>query len=292
MTGHWLTGLKIKGVHILSAASDPTKPPVEIKLEDATARISVLGLLVGNQDTSFRVDAFGGTIKGSHDLHGKDRRVELELMDVDVGQIQAITDLLGLPMEGKMSGTINLLMPEGKASKGSGAVQIEIKDVAIGDGKAKLKGALALPRLAVGDLTLTGEAKDGVLKITKLGATGKDLELSGEGRIGMRDLATESLADIQLRFKINDGYRTKSDIAKSLFGAPGSNIPPLFELDPKVKQSKRPDGFYAWTIRGPLGRPDFVPAAGAAQGIVPNLGAIPGIGPASPAMPMAPKGLP
>jgi type II secretion system protein N len=194
-------------------------------------------------------------------------------------------------MEGKMSGTISLLMPEGKASKGSGSVQIEIKDLAVGDGKAKLKGALALPRLAVGDLTLTGEAKDGVLKITKLAATGKDLELSGEGRIGMRDLATESLADIQVRFKINDGYRTKSDIAKSLFGAPGSSVPPLFELDPKVKASKRPDGFYGWTVRGPLGRPDFVPAGGGAiPGVVPNLGSgLPGLGPAAPTVP---KGLP
>jgi len=262
MGGHWLSGVKMKGVRLLSASSDPTKPPTEIKIEEATARVSILGLLIGNQDTTFRVEAFGGTIKGEHDLRGKDRRVELELVDVDIGQIQPLTDLLGLPMEGRMSGTISLLMPEGKASKGSGGVTLDIKDVAVGDGKAKLKGALALPRLAVGDLKLVAEAKDGVLKVTKLGATGKDLELIGEGRIGMRELATDSLLDIQVRFKINDGYRTKSDIAKSLFGAPGSNVPPLFELDPKVKQSKRPDGFYGWTIRGPLGRPEFIPAGG------------------------------
>jgi type II secretion system protein N len=283
MTGHWVTGVKMKGVHLLSAASDPTQPPVEIKIEEATARVSMLGLLIGNQDTSFRLDAFGGTIKGSHDQHGKDRKVELELADVDVGQIQLLTDLLGLPMEGKLSGTISLLMPEGKASKGSGNVALEIKEMAVGDGKAKLQGKLALPRLAVGDLTLTAEAKDGVLKITKLGATGKDLELVGEGRIGMRDLATDSLADIQVRFKINDGYRTKNDITKSLFGAPGSNMPALFDLDPKVKQSKRTDGFYAWTVRGPLGRPDFVPAGGG--GAAPSLGGSGLLGPSGATVP-------
>ena len=44
----------------------------------------------------------------------------------------------------------------------------------------------------------------------------------------------DSLCDAQARFKINDAYRSKSDITKSLFGAPGSNAPALFELaDPK-----------------------------------------------------------
>ncbi len=264
MTGHWLTGVKMKGVHLFSAASEPSKPPAEIKIEEATARISLLGLLVGNQDITFRIDAFGGTIKGAHDLHGKDRRVDLELDGVDIGQVQPIADLIGLPLEGKMSGTISLFLPDGKASKGSGGVTLDIKDVAVGDGKAKLQGpvALTLPRLSVGDIKLVGEAKEGVLKISKLAASGKDLELQGEGRIGMRELATDSLADIAVKFKVNDGYRTKSDMTKTLFGAPGSNAAPLFDLDPKVKQSKRPDGFYAWTIRGPLGRPEFIPAGG------------------------------
>jgi hypothetical protein len=39
-------------------------------------------------------------------------------------------------------------------------------------------------------------------------------------------------------------------------------MPALFEMDPKVKQSKRADGFYAWVMRGTLGRPDFMPAGG------------------------------
>lgn len=63
----------------------------------------------------------------------------------------------------------------------------------------------------------------------------------------------DSLCDATIRFKINDAYRTKSDVTKSLFGAPGSNAPALFELaNPKIKQAKRADGFYGWTLRGPL----------------------------------------
>jgi hypothetical protein len=98
----------------------------------------------------------------------------------------------------------------------------------------------------------------------------------------MRDQATDSLCDSQVRFKINDAYRNKSDITKSLFGAPGSSAPALFEMaDPRIKQSKRADGFYAWTMRGPLGRLEFIPAGGggAAIPMVPGMGLPPRVGP-------------
>jgi type II secretion system protein N len=154
-------------------------------------------------------------------------------------------------------------MPEGKASKGSGNVDLKVDGTAIGDGKAKIKGTLALPRLVVGDLKFVAEAKEGILRITSFGAGGKDIELSGDGRIQMRELATESVCDVNVKFKINDAYRGKDDKTKALFGAPGSNAPALFELaDAKVREAKQPDGFYAFHVRGLLGRPDFAPASG------------------------------
>ena len=158
-------------------------------------------------------------------------------------------------------------MPDGKASKGTGSVSLEIKDAAVGDGKAKLKGALALPKVDVGPITFAAEAKDGVLKISKLVAGGKDLEVQGDGRITMREMATDSLCDVQVRFRINDAYRNKNDVTKSLFGAPARRRPALFELaDPKIKQAKRPDGFYGWSLRGPLEPAGFLPRGSGRRG--------------------------
>lgn len=261
MSSYWVTGVEAKGIHLLSAPTEPGKPPGDLKIEQARARISLLGLLVGNKNVSYKLDAFGGVVDGSFDDNGKERNVEVNFDGVDLAQIDPVTQLLGMPIEGKLTGQIKLSMPEGKASKGNGVVNLEATDVAVGDGKTKIKGTLALPRLNAGTLSLNAEAHDGVLKITKLAAGGKDIELQGEGRIQMRELATESGLDINVRFKINDAYRTKNDVTKSLFGAPGSNAPALFELaDPKVKQSKRADGFYGWHLRQTLGRPDFAPA--------------------------------
>jgi type II secretion system protein N len=262
MSGYWLSGVRAKGVHLLSLPTEPGKPPSKIDIDEATIRYA---LLFGHGDLGFTVKAFGGEASGTYGDHG-DRSIEVELDSIDIGAIDPLVQVLGVPLKGRLGGKVKLTMPEGKASKGTGNVSLEIQDVSVGDGKAKLKGALALPRIDVGTVTVSGDARDGTLKITKLVAGGKDVELQGEGRIVMREMATDSICDAQIRFKINDGYRNKNDLTKSLFGSPGSTMPALFEMDPKVKQSKRADGFYAWAMRGTLGRPDFMPVGGGGAG--------------------------
>ncbi len=263
MGSSFVTGVKMKGVRLVGASTEVGKPPAEMKIDEVSARIALFPLLWGNHDLSFRLSGFGGKIDGSFDDHGeKEKDFSATLTSIDVGQLTPLVDLIGLPLEGTLSGTINITMPEGKASKASGSVALDTDGLAVGDGKAKLKGALALPRVSVGSFSFAGDAKDGVLKVTKLGATGKDVEIQGDGRVQLREVALESHADLNIKFKINDAYRTKSDITKSLFGAPGSNAPALFELaDARVKQSKRPDGFYAWHARGALAHLDFAPAS-------------------------------
>jgi type II secretion system protein N len=263
MSGYWLSGVRVKGVRVLSAPSQPGKPPGKIEVDEATARYSILSALVGGSDANFDVFAFGGEVSGSYEVHGSDKSIDVTFDAIGVGELEPLVQLLGVPLQGKLGGTLRLAMPEGKASKAGGALSFEAKDVAVGDGKAKLKGAIALPKVDVGTLTVAAEAKEGILRITKLVAGGKDVEVQGDGRITLRDSPIDSLCDAQVRFKINDAYRDKSDMTKTLFGAPGSTAPALFELaDPRVKQSKRADGFYGWTVHGPLGRVEFMPAGG------------------------------
>jgi type II secretion system protein N len=253
----WLTGISARGVRLLGAPPEPGKPPSELKVDEARASVSLLGLLFGSTDVGVRIDGFGGTIKGDLEESSKERKVDLALDELNLGLIPPITQGLGVPAEGSLSGAIKLAMADAKASKATGTVSIDAQNVAIGDGKAKLGGLLALPRLVVGSISIAGDAKDGALKITKLTAGGKDVEIQGEGRIALREALAESFCDLNVRFKINDAYRTKNDTTKSLFGAPGSSMPALFDLNPKVKQSKRSDGFYSWHMHGALSHPEF-----------------------------------
>ncbi|HSO31578.1 MAG TPA: type II secretion system protein GspN [Labilithrix sp.] len=266
----WLTGVKAKGVKLIAPSADPTKGPTEIRIDEARARISLLGLLVGNKDVSFRIDAFDGTIKGTFEDSGKERNVDVTFDGVDMSKIDAIAANVGFPLEGKLFGTLKLQLPEGKASKGNGTVNLEIRDMFAGNAKELTVktplGPFTLPRLKVGAFAVTGDAKDGILKLTKIGASGGDVDVTGDGRVQLREVATDAHLEVNLKFKINDGYRNKNDKTKMLFGAPGAKEKPMLEMDPRMAKSKTADGYYGLKIGGTLARPDPQPSGGSSGG--------------------------
>lgn len=276
----WFTGVKAKGVKLITPAADPTKPPTEIKIDEVRASISLLGLLVGNKDVSFKIDAFDGTIKGSFEDSGKERNVDVTFDGVDMSKVDAIATNIGFPLDGKLFGTLKLQLPEGKASKGNGNVALEVRDMFAGNAKELTVktplGPFTLPRLKVGNFTVNGEAKDGILKITKVGASGGDVEVNGDGRVQLREVATDAHLEVNLKFKINDGYRNKSEKTKMLFGAPGGKDKPMLEMDPRMAKSKSADGFYGLKIGGTLAKPDPQPAGGGIA--VPGFGTSTGSG--------------
>jgi type II secretion system protein N len=267
---YWFSGVSMKGLSLVS----PSRPGAEsgasskLTFDNAHVRVSLLPLLIGRVTISFGAKAFDGTIDGWTRASSDERRIEVSLDDLNMANLSALGDAIGgLPMTGTMNGKLDFVLPEQKLSKATGNVSISITDFTAADGKAKIAGKLALPELKVGNVEIAGEAKDGVLKITKLGAQGKDLDLAGEGRISMRESFSDSLADLNLRFRFSDSYKTKNEMTKSLFGAPGSNMPALFELaDPRIRTSKRPDGFYGWHMVGQIKDPRFEPSPAGGMG--------------------------
>lgn len=284
LDSYFFTGVKAKNVKLVSPSADPSKPPTEIKIDEARARLSILSYVFGfgTKDVSFRIDAFDGTIKGSFEDSGKERNIDVTFDAVDMSKIDAIAAGTGFPVSGRLNGTIKLLLPEGKASKGSGTVNLEIKDMNAGTAKELTVktplGPFTLPQLKIGNFTITGEAKEGTMKITKIGATGGDVDVNGDGRVQMREVATDAHLDVNLKFKINDSYRKKNDKTKMLFGSPDSKDKPMLEMDPRMAKSKSPDGFYALRVGGTLAKPDVQPGGGGVATGLPGSGSSGGAG--------------
>lgn len=260
----FITGVKAKGVRLTSPPAEAGKSPSILTIDEARARISLLGLIAGNKNVSFRVDAFDGVIKGDFDDSGKSRDIDMSFDGVDVGRIDLIAVNVGFPLDGKLYGSIKLKMPEGKASKANGTIDLEVRETHAGNAKElTLKtplGPFTLPRLKIGTFTIAGEAKDGVLKITKIAAVGGDVDVSGDGKVQLREVANDAHLDVNLKFKINDAYRNKNDKTKLLFGAPGGKEKPMLEMDPKMAKAKGADGFYTLRVSGTLGKPDVRPS--------------------------------
>jgi type II secretion system protein N len=262
MSSYWLNGVEAEDI-TLTSPSDPDeqgKPmkPKVLKIDSAHASISFLRLLFGTLRVSFGAKAFGGELSGATSNTDEGRQLEVDLEDLDLGQAPLFGDIVGLPLSGKLNGTIEFLMPEEKLSKADGKINLKVSDLAAGDGKAKIRDTIALPRLDAGALTLDAEAKTGTLKITKFSADGPDLKLDSDGTLRLRDVFDSSLLSLNISFKFQERYTNKSDITKSLFGS--GTMPGLFDLDPKMKHAKRADGSYGWRASGALGHLNFVPA--------------------------------
>lgn len=265
MSGYWISGVEAQGVKLHAAPPPPGEDGKQeegrvVTVDDIHLRVSMLRFLFGTLQVAFGGEAFGGSLSGSTSDADGARSFVLELDGVNVGDLPLLREVVGLPLSGKLSGNIDLRMPEAKLSKAEGKIDLKIVDLSFGDGKAKIRNTLALPKVEAGELSLVAEATDGRLKIEKLAATGNDVELAADGSIRLREPLDTSLAELSLRFKFADKFKSKNDTTKALFGEPGSSLPGLFDLDPKNQRAKRPDGFYAFRLTGPLGKLDAQPA--------------------------------
>jgi type II secretion system protein N len=262
MSSYWLNGVEAEEITLTTPGEPdeqgkPGKPKV-LKVDTAHASVSLFRLLFGTVSVSFGAEAFGGELSGHTINSDEGRTLELELDQLDLGQAPMIADIVGLPLAGKLSGSIELLMPEQKLSKADGKISLKVSELGAGDGKAKIRDTIALPKLEAGELVLEAEAKAGQLKVATFAANGPDLKLDSEGSLRLRDPFDSSVLSLNLTFKFQERYTNKSDITKSLFG--GGGMPGLFDLDPKMKRAKRADGSYGWRVSGGLGRLVFMPA--------------------------------
>jgi type II secretion system protein N len=265
LSPYWLSGVEATGVRLITAstpAADGSKrPPSELDVERIVARVSILPLLIGRINLHVSARALGGTIDADAQKRGDDRSIEADFTDLSIGRLTPLVELVGLPMTGTLTGHLELTLPEAKLGKASGTVRAKFADLSAGDGKTKIKETIALPKLNVGDLALECDVKDGVVRVTKWAAAGQDLDFSADGKLTLREPFAESSAELYIKFKFSDAYKNRNETTRSLFGTPGTNAPVLIEIaEPRLKTSRRPDGFYNWRASGLLRNLRFDPA--------------------------------
>jgi type II secretion system protein N len=238
------------------AEAKPKKPKDSVILiEHAHARVKLLPLLIGRVRIDFGAEVFGGEVRGTVPLGGGDLAIEFE--NFDLGHIAPLSNLASVPMKGIASGKLELTS-QGKWSKSAGSFTLTVTDMVMGDGKAKFRNLATLPPAALGTFEIEGKAEAGTLKIEKFGATGRDLEIVGEGTIKLREPWDASVADLWVRFGFSDDYKNKDDKTKALF-VDDPPFPALISQDRKLKRAKRPDGMWGFHVHGKLGRLRYDP---------------------------------
>jgi type II secretion system protein N len=304
----WGTGIVLKEVALTTVPADPTKPSTAMRADEIRARVSLGSLLSAAKDVTFSVRTMGGTIEGSvtHKaavqkdpkavpLKGGarfDRTIHVDVENLALNEFAPFRDAIGVPIGGTVKGTIELTLGESRADKANGTIDFTVENYWVSDGVVPFKvpalkpifGSenITLPKIEIGTLPIQVAVKDGIARITKWAATGKDLDVALEGQIVLKDQVALSELQLGLKFKFNESYKKKGDATAGL----------LFLLDgePKLKASKRPDGFYALRVQGPLGgSPQILPGGGPGGAMQP-MGASPFLKPMG-ASPPGPGGI-
>lgn len=269
MGGYWLFGVRASKVRFIGAPPPPddegkSYPARVAELDSAYAAVSPLRYLFGSTRVKFGASAEDGSFNGRFDDAADERAIRLELTQMGVEHLPLLADMVGIPMLGQGNGTIELLFPKKRLSLTEGKIELSVDNLEIGDGKTKIRGFIALPKLQAGRLELVAEVQEGRIKIDKLEARGPDFELDMAGQIRLRDRFEQSIADLTMRFKFADSYKTRNDMTRGLFGDPQKKIKGALDFDPKVSRAKEADGSYSWRISGPFGQLAFQPAPGGA----------------------------
>lgn len=237
-------------------------PPRYLEAEEVFVSASPLALLTGSREASFGARALDGQLEGWASDSESGRRLELTLDGVNPGGIPQLAELIGLPLGGSLSGNVSVEIPERNIVKAEGTVDLAAEDLILGDGKAKIQNAIALPELHMGAFALKAQISGGRLRIEECSARGRDLDLSMTGSIRLRPRVETSIADLELKFSFAEKYRTQSDLTKALFGQPDSKIPGLFDTATGSHLTKQEDGTYAARLAGPVARLTPRPLAG------------------------------
>jgi type II secretion system protein N len=290
----WFTGVILKDVALTTIPADPNKASSVLRAEEVRARISFGSIFSSAKDLTFSAKAIGGTIEGSithkasaapatptpgkKDTGPKyDRTIKMDLDNISLAELGPLRDAVGTAVGGTLKGTIDVTYGETRIDKANGTVAFEVENFWVSDGKTPFKvpalkavfGSedITLPQIVIGNVPVQISVKNGVATIEKFEGKGKDLELNVDGRVTLRENVAESDLGVGLRFKFNDTYKKKGESTAGLLL--------LLDSEPKLRASKRPDGFYALRAQGPLGNPIIAPQPGG--GAAGGLGLPPGM---------------
>lgn len=250
-------GVRMTGVTLESA--DGARFPVD----EVTARLRILPLLLGRRSVDFDAALYGGRIEGTAEQGAAARRLVARLERVDLGRAAVVRRLAGVDLAGAVSGDVDLSVDPREPAKASGRLALAVDQAAIQGGEVQVAamggGALTLPRVALGTVTARATVKDGRATFEALSAKGGgDLEVEGEGltvQLQPRLASAPLFGRARLRFA--DAFWQKGGTA---------NMRGLVEL--ALAPGRAPDGSYGLqlygTLSSPQARPAPPPAAGAA----------------------------
>jgi type II secretion system protein N len=243
-------GATLEDVRIVKRGSRPGDEPMEISVDELSARVGLLSLLVGNTSVSFDAEIGGGAIEGEYSDGATETSIEASIERVDLAELGVLRSLMkGVPIEGELGGEIDLTVND-EREQTNGSVDLTIAGLTIGDGQSKfpiegMGDGITIEQIDAGDLNLVLAVESGTATVETFEADGADIHLEGEGTIQVMRPLEASQLDLFLMFKFADAYRDRNDRTRGMFT--------MMDFAPRLRPARTPDGALRYRITGTIG---------------------------------------
>jgi type II secretion system protein N len=212
-----------------------------LKLREVRLRPSLIRLVLGKPSFRFKASLYGGKVRGRATKGEKEVNLDLHWKNIALAKLPVEAQLPGAKLQGNLHGDMdltmsiqgNLLVPDtGTLTTnltGGSAKDLQVQGFALPDlegitGKGRI--TLAQKRVTVDDFLLEADL----------------LTLGLEGKMDIARSLTSSPVDLKGRIKLS--------------GALASQYQPILG---RVLRKQDKQGFYIFSIRGPLRSPRFTP---------------------------------
>jgi type II secretion system protein N len=245
--GGGLIGVRARGLKVETASG------LSVPIDDLTASLRILPLLVGRRSIAFDANLYDGRIRGTADLSGDVRQLVVDVQGLDLGRALPLRKAAGVDLVGTVTGKADLSVPAAPDGRPTGRVDLTVKEAGITGGQLPLPGmgsGLPLPKTGLGNLVAAVKLGDGKATFEKLEATGGDAEIRTDGLYFVVQPRME-FAPLtgKARVKVADAFWSRSGMQ----GFKGL-------AEAALASSKGSDGSWNLAVTGSVGHPRVNPA--------------------------------
>lgn len=240
-------GVEASAVRLTKEEEDG-KPGFGLLATDVSARIGILGIITGSRDISFSAGLLSGTIEGDLRLDENAQEIAAKIQQLDLAKLPLLSDKIGLPVNGKVQGQVELELNPKDFKAARGTIAIAVEKAGLGEGKLQLpvpgfSGGLTVPPINLGKILAELEIGKGRADIKTLQVRSEDVEATVEGNLNLQKRLDQSMANLKVKFKLTDDFLNRNPKFKDLIQMAG--LP------------RGPDGMSTYNIYGNIGHPQF-----------------------------------
>lgn len=245
-------GVSARRVQIQLGSTDPEPGPT-IDIDAVRLSASLLSIVSDNKTLQLDADLYKGDISADVTVDEKQNvtAADIEVDGVELGGVGPIIAALGLPIEGKVTADIDLVMGASPEKDAKGTIDVRVKDLAVGAGNLRaIPGGFELEHgVGLGALVvkIPVEKGQGIVDARFEGAA--DIEAEVTGTLNLKGRLPQSRLEVDGWFKPAATFLDKNPKIKSAIelgeklSLPGA---------PSLSKAKDGDGRYHFEAKGAL----------------------------------------